>query len=152
VRDAVDRDFTETDRDLLHIVTDLAAGAIRFGRLAHVAPALAQGVAAALAAQAAPRVLFGDSTLEELATSDSVPSVEIDRSRLDSGIQAVDLLVHAGLADSKGAAKRLIEQGGAYLNNERLSARLVTAGDLAQGVLLLRAGKKRYMRVVPGTT
>jgi tyrosyl-tRNA synthetase len=118
-------------------------------RLAYEATALAHGEAAAREAQTAARALFGDATLEELATSDSVPSVEIDRARLDAGIQAVDLLVHAGLADSKGAAKRLIEQGGAYLNNERLSVRTVTTGDLAQGVLLLRAGKKRYMRVVP---
>jgi tyrosyl-tRNA synthetase len=94
-------------------------------------------------------VLFGTASLQELATAETVPTTELDRARLEAGISAVDLLVHAGLADSKGAAKRLIDQGGAYLNGARLEQRTITADDLHEGILLLRAGKKRYQRVKP---
>jgi tyrosyl-tRNA synthetase len=110
---------------------------------------LIHGEEEARQAQAASRVLFGTATPEELATSEAVPTTEIERDRLAAGIPAVDLLMVAGLADSKGAAKRLIEQGGAYLNHARLEPRTVNAADLQDGILLLRAGKKRYQRVVP---
>jgi len=62
----------------------------------------------------------------------------------------VDLLVETGLATSKSAARRLIQQGGASLNGTRLLdlAALVTSADLHDGGLLLRAGRKHYRRVV----
>ena len=62
----------------------------------------------------------------------------------------VDLLVETGLAASKSAARRLIQQGGASLNGARLhdTEALVTSADLHDGVVTLRAGKKRYHRIV----
>jgi tyrosyl-tRNA synthetase len=62
----------------------------------------------------------------------------------------VDLLVDTGLAASKGAARRLIQQGGASLNGARLgdSDTMVSSADLEDGGLILRAGKKRYHRIV----
>jgi tyrosyl-tRNA synthetase len=62
----------------------------------------------------------------------------------------VDLLVETGLAASKSAARRLIEQGGASLNGARLSnsEALITSTDVQDGTVILRAGKKRYHRVV----
>jgi tyrosyl-tRNA synthetase len=58
-----------------------------------------------------------------------------------------DVLVQAGLASSKGQARRDIEGGGVYLNNERVgdAARSVTNSDLLFGrFLLLRKGKRTY--------
>jgi tyrosyl-tRNA synthetase len=135
-------------------IRDLTAGegaALRVAkeRLAFEATALVHGAAAAREAQAAARALFGGGSLEDLAAADSVPTTELPAAALEAGIAAADLLVTAGLADSKSAARRLIEQGGAYLNNRRLAARAVTTADLVDGALLLRAGKKRYRRVVP---
>ena len=65
----------------------------------------------------------------------------------DGGLPIVDALVAAGLAKSKGDARRTVEQGGAYVNNRRVDgvdARL-TAADLAsETVMVLRSGKKKY--------
>jgi tyrosyl-tRNA synthetase len=61
------------------------------------------------------------------------------------------LLVQTGLADSKSAARRLVAQGGAYLNDAVISdpTLLLTAAMLdADGALMLRAGKKKYHRVI----
>ena len=62
----------------------------------------------------------------------------------------VDLLVTAGLAKSKSDARRLIGQGGASVNGTVVAdlEAQVTAADLQDDALLLRAGKKRYARVV----
>jgi tyrosyl-tRNA synthetase len=79
-----------------------------------------------------------------------MPQTAIARTRLAIGVAAVDLLVETGLAASKSAARRLIEQGGASLNGARLSNSdaLITSTDVQDGTVILRAGKKRYHRVV----
>jgi tyrosyl-tRNA synthetase len=62
----------------------------------------------------------------------------------------VDLLVATGLAKSKGEARRTISEGGAYLNNERVSdaEQAPTADDLIGGTwLVLRRGKKKFAGV-----
>jgi tyrosyl-tRNA synthetase len=59
----------------------------------------------------------------------------------------VDAVVRAGLAKSKSEARRSIEQGGIYLNQQRVKEvdRRIEPGDwLADGNLLLRKGKKDY--------
>ena len=59
----------------------------------------------------------------------------------------VDALIEAGLAKSKGEARRTLAQGGAYVNNRRVEdpEQRLTAGDLAsETVMVLRSGKKRY--------
>jgi tyrosyl-tRNA synthetase len=64
----------------------------------------------------------------------------------------LDLLVTAALAKSKSEARRLISQGGAAVNGTTVhdvEAR-VTEADLRDGALILRAGKKRFSRVVAG--
>jgi len=79
-----------------------------------------------------------------------VPETAIPQVRLAAGVPVVDLLVETGLATSKSAARRLIQQGGASLNDSRLAhlEAVVTSADLHDGALLLRAGKKHYHRVV----
>ena len=70
------------------------------------------------------------------------------------GLTLVDAVVRAGLAKSKSEARRAIEQGGIYLNQERIKdvERSIEPGDwLAHRSLLLRKGKKDYalLRVGP---
>jgi tyrosyl-tRNA synthetase len=74
----------------------------------------------------------------------------VPRATFDAGVPLVDLLVTAGPAKSKSDARRLIGQGGASVNGTvvaNLEAQ-VTVADLQDDALLLRAGKKRYARVV----
>jgi len=55
-----------------------------------------------------------------------------------------------GLASSRGEARRLIQQGGAYVNGERIETveQMITPHNLEEGSLFLRVGKKKYHRVV----
>ena len=74
----------------------------------------------------------------------------IELARLKDGVPAFKLFHEVGLAKSGGQARRLIEQGGAYLNADRLDTidRLVTEQDLDEnGTLVLRSGKKRYHKI-----
>ncbi len=135
----------------LETIADLASreGAdIRAAKetVAFEATRLSHGEAAAQEARMASRALFAGGG----ATGEGVPTVQVSGAALADGITLVELLVTAGLATSRGGARRLIGQGGASVNGAVVAdteARLTTA-ELRDGALLLRAGKKRYARVV----
>ncbi len=80
-----------------------------------------------------------------------LPTIEVEISRLDSGIGVLDLFVEAGLAPSKSEARRLVKQSGASVNGRKIEneMQILTSRDLEDGALMLRAGKKRVARVVP---
>ncbi len=81
----------------------------------------------------------------------SVPSHNVPRASLEKGIPAVQLFAEAGLCESKNAARRMARQGGLYLNGDAIpEERVVTAADLKDGAMLLRAGKKKHVRVTAG--
>jgi tyrosyl-tRNA synthetase len=104
-------------------------------------------------AQQATRALFGGE-VEGLGADDiadifaDVPSHEVGREALGgTGKPLVDLLAEAGIAASKGEAKRSVEGGGVYVNNVRVDdlARTVSMRDAIEGrFILVRMGKKRY--------
>jgi tyrosyl-tRNA synthetase len=80
-----------------------------------------------------------------IAVFDDVPSSELASSELGGGIGLVDLVTRAGLAASKGEARRLVVGGGVYLNNRRESnpSFQVTAEHAIGGqVILLRKGAR----------
>jgi tyrosyl-tRNA synthetase len=80
-----------------------------------------------------------------------MPVTEMSRADLESKIGLPDLLVRTRLAESKGAARKLIEGGGVYVNNERQSQpqKSVSIEDVKwPDALLLRAGKKNYHLVL----
>ncbi len=108
------------------------------------------GLAAALKAS---EILFGaeidrlsDAQLTEVFAD--VPSKELPRSLLEgTGIAVVDALFEAGLAKSKGEARRAINEGGGYVNNRRVGSvdSRLTATDLAsESIIVVRRGKKNY--------
>jgi tyrosyl-tRNA synthetase len=131
--------------------------------LAYEATCLAHGRGEALSALRGAQRLFGSRELPaDILPSSSVPrsrpadmaaavpSTAIPREALEQGIPAFRLLQEVGLAASGAAARRLIDQGGAYVNGERIDGydRLITAADLrADGSLVLRCGKKKYHQV-----
>ena len=142
--------YTFLPMDEIRALTAAAGAELRGAkeRLAYEVTSIVHGEEEARRAQSAARRLFGGSSLEEIAAADDVPTLEVERARLEAGIGAADLLVEAGLAESKGAARRLIDGGGAYLNKERLALRTVTTADLVEGALILQSGRKRFVRVV----
>jgi tyrosyl-tRNA synthetase len=103
--------------------------------------------AAAEEAREASRKLFDKGTV-----TDAVPSTEVNALELEGGIGAPELFQRVGLCRSRSEARRLIQQGGAYVNDEPLDDvdAVIGAECLQDGVILLRAGKKRYHRVVVG--
>ena len=96
--------------------------------------------------------IFQSSTIprDDMGIGDiSMPHSFIDEAQLKAGIPAFKLFYNVGLANSGGAARRLIEQGGAYINDKRIetSDYMVTDNDLVHDEILLRSGKKRYHKV-----
>ncbi len=85
-------------------------------------------------------------------SSADMPGSRIDMTRLETGIEAVDLYVEAGLCASRNEARRLIQGGGASVNGQKLreGTRRLGATDLQGGQLLLKAGKKRFFRFYTG--
>jgi tyrosyl-tRNA synthetase len=116
--------------------------------LAFEATRIAHGESAAQAAKDAAQAAFGTAT--DKAALVAVPSTELSAQELDAGVPVVDLFFRAGLTKSKGDARRLLKQGGVYVNEERVTSAdaVVCQKDLADGSILLRAGKKRYHRVL----
>jgi tyrosyl-tRNA synthetase len=86
------------------------------------------------------------------AAGEAIPTVSLAAADLGTGLPVSRLLVLAGLASSNGEARRLIQGGGCYLNDERVAddKRQITGADFGQGELSLRAGKKNRRRIVVG--
>jgi len=103
------------------------------------------GEDAARQAREAAQALFGHGTGAE-----SVPQINLPKQNFQPDMGVVDLFVTAGLANSKSEARRLISQGGAYVNQRRIQAieEKVDLSDIQDGALLLRAGKKRYQKIM----
>ncbi|RMD89202.1 MAG: tyrosine--tRNA ligase [Calditrichaeota bacterium] len=80
----------------------------------------------------------------------AVPSTSIDKKRLENGILAVDLFAEVGLTSSKSEARRLVKQGGAYINDKKVPnvEFVVDLAEFKDGYILLRAGKKRFHRII----
>ncbi|MEW6439778.1 MAG: tyrosine--tRNA ligase [bacterium] len=102
----------------------------------------------ARAARDASRRLFQSRTVSG-GEMQGVPTTEVDRRRLEEGVPGWQLLEEVGLTKSRAEARRLIQQGGAYVNERRLEAfdEKIGMSDMEQGSILLRAGKKRFHRV-----
>ena len=119
-------------------------------KLAVVVTELVHGTPARETAVAAAAILFDEFSPKDVAPgtfdvlAQEIPTVSLDSS---ADLQLVDAVVRAGLATSKGEAKRSIEGGGIYVNQERVKdvAHKIAGGDWIEGRnLLLRKGKKDY--------
>lgn len=149
--------FTDlSQEEIAAIVSEhLASPENRFGqrRLAQELTRLVHGPSALQAAEKATAILFG-AEIDELSEREldeifcDVPSQRVARSALDGeGLPLVDALCLAGLAKTKSEARRTVQQGGAYVNNRRvtdLETRLTARNLVGNQTIVLRVGKKRY--------
>jgi tyrosyl-tRNA synthetase len=113
---------------------------------------LLHGEDAARSALAASQLLYGGS-VEDLSERDLLAAAtDMDHSQADGPLPAdgqhvVDLFVSAGMVKSRGEGKRLFQQGGMYVNNERCGqdSPIITSQQLLfERYLLLRSGKRNY--------
>jgi tyrosyl-tRNA synthetase len=91
-------------------------------------------------------------TFEEGALAQTLPSVEVGKADLESGVGILSLFVTAGLAASNGEARRHIQGGGVRLNDRPVSddRQVVTLQDLSpENVIKLSLGKKKHVLVRP---
>lgn len=127
--------------------------------LAREITTLVHGATACADAQRASELMFGGGLdgISEALFADvvgEVPTSDLPKAKLEGvGTPLTELLVHAGLAPSKGQARKDIEGGGISLNTVRVTeiGRAVGVGDLLFGqYILLRKGKRTYavVRVV----
>jgi len=131
--------------------------------LAYEATKITHGELEADKARQAAAAAFGKPANTTLSPSDAtipvssdniqlLPTTAVPRSRLEAGIAPAGLFTEVGLTPSRREAKRMIEQGGLYVNDERIDSveRLLTLNDLGpDGGMLLKAGKRKVHRVVP---
>jgi tyrosyl-tRNA synthetase len=157
--------FTFLPMNEIHKIQELKDAELNMAKaiLAYEATLLAHGREDAMKAYKAAASMFGskkisaeilpsstipreDATLDDM----SVPHSFMDKAQLEDGIPAFKVFNMTGLAKSGGAARRLIEQGGAYINGDRIdtSDYMVTTAIFIEGCILLRAGKKRYHKIL----
>lgn len=141
------RIFTELKIDEIEKLEALEGAAINEAKiiLANEATKICHGDnAAKLAAETAKKVF------EEGGAGDALPEFEIAKAELEAGIPAFKLFVHAELAESNKAAKRLVQGGGARINDEKVAdeGQMVTADAVnSDGIIKLSAGKKKHALV-----
>lgn len=116
--------------------------------LAFEATRLNHGQEAAEKAREAEEALFS----KKESAGESVPTLEVDSKRLEQGIGIIELLHEAKLVPSRSEARRLVEKGGAYINRDAVTSIdvKITTGNLSSNKeILLSAGKKRHIRIIP---
>ena len=97
-------------------------------------------------AQEGARALFGGG-----ANTDNMPTTEIGEEELaDDGIAILDLLIKCKLIPSKGEGKRLIQQGGISVDDNKITDvfHKLTKGDFEKGHVIIKKGKKVYHKTV----
>src|SRR6478752_1620120 len=121
-------------------------------KLAYEVTSLVHGVDATEKVIAASAAVFGNGDLSVLdeatlkAATSELPSATVDAGALG----VIELLVASGLSESKSAARRTVGEGGAYVNNAKVSDpdAVIAASELLHGrYLLLRRGKKNLATV-----
>ena len=157
--------FTLLPMDEINAVADMDGSELNAAKavLAFEATRLAHGEEEAKKAFQAAAAMFGRKTISRslLPTStipredaeggeDATPFSFLETGHLKEGVPAFKLFLMAGLANSGSAARKLIQQGGAYINGNRIDKDDILIQDTwldENKELLLRAGKKRYHKI-----
>ena len=113
--------------------------------LAYEVTKIIHGEEEAVKAQDAARSLFGSN-----AKSADMPSTTVEKATIENHIGILDLMQQAGLIKSKSEGRRLVEQGGVSVNDEKVQDinREITLSDFDEdGQLIIKKGKKVYHQI-----
>jgi len=112
--------------------------------LAFEATKIVHGEAAATHAQEAARVAFSGGV------SADMPTTVLSQNALNEGVDVLTLLTETGLAASRSEARRLVQQGGIHVNDDKITSieAMITLDHLEEGQMIIKKGKKVYHRVV----
>lgn len=108
---------------------------------------LVHGEEEAIKAQETSKALFGAKNSEE-----NMPTVVLESSKFSSdNANILEMIVSAGIAPSKSEARRLVQQGGISINNEKISDVNfeISKSDLVDGIVI-KKGKKTFKKVILG--
>ena len=114
-------------------------------RLVHGETALANAIRATQAMFGGDLKGLDDATLEDVFGE--MPACEVPRSELGGGRMLIEVLVEKGVFASKGEVRRLIQNGGLYLNNERVDSDAIPLTEqclCSERIAVVRKGKKNY--------
>jgi tyrosyl-tRNA synthetase len=148
--------FTLLPMDEVTRLSNLKGARIREAKevLAYEATCLCHGKQEANKSRKASQSLFGkkDQSSDSKTSSageDNSPGYILSSEQLEAGIPAYILFQEAGICKTRGEARRLISQGGGYLNDRRIEAfdQLIDSQEAGHDSFLIRAGKKRYMTI-----
>ena len=114
--------------------------------LAYEATKICHGQEAADNAQESAKRLFSKGIVEDIG---EIPTYFLTMNALGDGIEAYILFQKTGLCKTRGEARRLISQKGAYINGQTITSfdTIVGPDDIQSNMILLRAGKKKYLKV-----
>lgn len=82
------------------------------------------------------------------ANKEGMPMMELSLNELNAGIPVIDIFAKSSLCTSRSEARRLIEQGGAKINDKQVTnlEYTLSQSDIKDGDIILKAGKKRFFR------
>jgi tyrosyl-tRNA synthetase len=112
--------------------------------LAYEVTKLIHGEVEAQKAKDAAEALFGKGDARG-----NMPFTELTAIEFGGGMNVLDLLLKLGLIPSKGEGRRLVSQGGVYINDRRVDTidLIITQEDFKGNEILIRKGKKVYHKV-----
>ncbi|WBW98766.1 tyrosine--tRNA ligase [Oceanirhabdus sp. W0125-5] len=112
-------------------------------RLAFEVTKLIHGEEEAKKAEDAAKTLFGGGV-----NLDNVPTVILGKEELGKGV--LDVLNAGKIIPSKKEGRRLVEQGGLSINDEKVIDinRIISEDDIKDGIILVKRGKKKYFKVI----
>lgn len=113
--------------------------------LAFEATKITHGEAEAHAAEEAARAAFSQG-----GDVSAIPTTTLDLARLEQGLGVLEIFSEVGLTQSRGEARRMVQQGGLYVNDQRIDEveAVLTPAHLTPAGILLRAGKKKHHRLI----
>jgi tyrosyl-tRNA synthetase len=120
-------------------------------RLAYEQTKIVHGEEEAQKAKTAAKAMFSSSAVATTAQREGMPSLEIEMDKLKEGISVLTLYASTSLASSNSEARRLVQGGGASINNQKITdLKFVVTDEMLdeEGELILKAGKKRFFRII----